>query len=130
MQVTIEVNDKRIADLLCSAFEGGSNYWYRIEQYIAPPADNLYKWDTDTVYRRVQYPMSVGGALVISDAMATEQDNVSTGRLDRESIARGLQLFAQGFNVQHFGNWMAERDDAETGDVFLQLCLFGEVVYG
>jgi hypothetical protein len=23
-----------------------------------------------------------------------------------------------------------ENDDADTGDVFLQLCLFGEVVYG
>jgi hypothetical protein len=31
---------------------------------------------------------------------------------------------------RHFGDFMGENDDATTSDVFLQLCLFGEVVYG
>lgn len=162
MRVQLDIEDKRIADLLCNAFEGGSNYWYRIEEFIEPPASNLYAWDTDdkNVYRHIQYPMSVGGALLVSDFHAAWEDGdecktcgagnddeghdepedegkhpfmpktARTERLDRESIARGLQKFAQGVNAQHFGNWMSEQDDAITGDVFLQLCLFGEVIYG
>jgi len=31
---------------------------------------------------------------------------------------------------RHFHNFLEENDDAETGDVFIQCCLFGEIVYG
>jgi hypothetical protein len=30
----------------------------------------------------------------------------------------------------HFGDMIGETGDATTGDVFLQCCLLGEVVYG
>lgn len=29
-----------------------------------------------------------------------------------------------------WGDFLAGRDDAGTGDVFLQCCLFGEAIYG
>lgn len=167
MRVQLDIEDRRIADLLCNAFEGGSNYWYRIEEFIEPPAGNLYAWDTSDqhVYRHIQYPLSIGGALLVSDFAAAWEDGdecktcgrgsddarhddpaaddpaddnrhsfmpktARTERLDRESIARGLQLFAQGAWAKHFGAWMSDNDDAVTADVFLQLCLFGDVVYG
>jgi hypothetical protein len=31
---------------------------------------------------------------------------------------------------RHFSDMIAENDDATTADVFLQCCLFGELVYG
>jgi hypothetical protein len=31
---------------------------------------------------------------------------------------------------RHIADILSENDDATTGDVFLQLCLFGDVVYG
>jgi len=30
----------------------------------------------------------------------------------------------------HYGDAISENDDAGTGDVYLQCCLFGEVIYG
>lgn len=135
MQVTIEVPDNRIADILCNALEGGSNYWYNIEEFIAPPPSNLFAWDHDlkeddgspSVFRHVQYPLSIGGALIISDR---EGDNETKRyRLDRDSIASGLSALIAKF-PQSFGAILAEQDDALTADTFLQCCLFGDALYG
>jgi hypothetical protein len=49
-------------------------------------------------------------------------------KLDGEAIERGLRLMAQEY-PQRFANWHSENEDAEDGDVFVQLCLFGEVRY-
>jgi len=53
-QPTISVNVKheisleRISSLLCSAFEGGSNYWYQIDKFIKPK--NLsFRTDEDQI---------------------------------------------------------------------------------
>jgi hypothetical protein len=62
----VEISENRIADLLCSAFEGGSNYWYVIEGFIAPKMVDLFPWDntpTDKhVYRQIQYPIRSASA--------------------------------------------------------------------
>ena len=39
-----------------------------------------------------------------------------------------LLLFVE--TPRHLADFMSESDDASTGDVFLQLCIFGSVVYG
>jgi len=31
---------------------------------------------------------------------------------------------------RHFANFAQEAEDAETGDVFIQCCVLGEIVYG
>lgn len=33
VKTTIEIEEQRIKDLLCGAFEGGSNYWYNIKRF-------------------------------------------------------------------------------------------------
>jgi hypothetical protein len=51
--------------------------------------------------------------------------------LDRAAIERGKELLATDERYSHhYADVLNENDDADTGDVFLQLCLFGEVVYG
>jgi hypothetical protein len=125
--LTIEtpVELKQVAYLLCCALEGGSNYWYRIEDAVAPttPAAHM----GGEVYRHIDWPLCEGGALLISDRMAAREPR--TERLDLAAIRRGLALMARE-HPRHFGNWRADRYDAETGDVFLQCCLYGQVIYG
>jgi hypothetical protein len=31
---------------------------------------------------------------------------------------------------RHFADLVNENDDADTGDAFVQCCVFGEVIYG
>lgn len=50
-------------------------------------------------------------------------------QLDGTKIQRGLELMARDY-PHHWHDVVTQNQDAITGDVFLQLCLFGEVRYG
>ena len=121
MKIEIEVSDEIISNLLCCAFEGGSNYWLR---------STAYQMNGDTVRAdRTTLPLEDGGTVV-----CTLQDEHTKGagvlyRLDRAAILRGLAAM-QEKAPKHFGDALAGNDDATTGDVFLQCALFGEVIYG
>ena len=127
---TISITDQRISDLLCSAFEGGSNYWYRIKSFNKPEgAPELQPREgNDQVYRHLDYPLTEGYSLTIEDKEdpPTELKNAI---LNRESLAKGLQVMSDKY-PKHFADFVAENDDADTGDVFLQCCCFGEVIFG
>ena len=49
--------------------------------------------------------------------------------IDPTTIAEGLKVMAQKY-PKAWADFMAENDDAETGDIFLQCICFGEVIYG
>jgi len=122
VQTTIDVDFRDIANLLCSAFEGGSSYWAEISDYTHPR--NIWPWEAGHLYPYVQYPLSEGGAVIVSD---TEDDKIYT--LDLAAIQRGIQAMAT-IAPRHFADLINENIDSETGDVFLQCCVFGEIVYG
>lgn len=119
---------RRVSDLLICALEGGSNYWYQIEEYVEPPVIERHT-GLDGVFKHADYPLTEGGAIIISDARAAHPENVKKVRLDWPAICEGLAVMSRRY-PRHFGHWLSEDDDADTGDVFLQCCLFGEAVYG
>lgn len=147
MKVVSEISIERIANLLCSALEGGSNYWYQIVEIIPPagfnPQDSRTKLEfmSDTelakmmgrepkIYSHIDYPCNRGGALIIRDIEDTDiKQPGAPMRLDLEAMQRGLQLMVDKA-PKHWGDFLSENDDATTADVFLQLCLFGDVIYG
>lgn len=117
VKTELEISDQRVKDLLCCAFEGGSNYWYQIVEFVNP--ENL-----KVEFRHLDLPLISGCALIVSDA----EESVRS-QLDRSAIQFGLNLMSTRY-PQHFASFLEENEDAETGDVFLQCCLFGELVYG
>lgn len=114
-----------VSNLLVSAFEGGSNYWYFIESYEEPPVLK-YRIDATQVYKHVDYPINKGGGVVIT---TNEGDDMLPRTLNLASIRRGIGVMYDKY-PRHFGDVISGNDDGATGDVFLQCCLFGEVVYG
>jgi len=131
---TINISDEKIRGILCCAFEGGTNYWLRIDGYkLAPglhfndfrkggkqqPKDNYWHWAE-------LIPLVEGCCLELSDCSG-EGDGKWT--LNRAKILAGIQVMATKY-PKHFADWMQENDDADTGDVFLQCCIFGEMIYG
>jgi hypothetical protein len=129
ISVKVSITKRRIADMLCCAFEGGSNYWYWIDKFIKPPKLE-WQGDPEQVFQHLDYPLNTGGALIISDKGSDEPvKSKKTYRLDLESITKGIQVMAEK-EPRHFADFLGEDDDATTGDVFLQCCLFGEVIYG
>ena len=120
---TIKIQNKKIKDLITTAFEGGSNYWacYKFpdgwkEKYISAE---------EIVFN--------GGNIEVFDV---ETDKL-LGVLNQVSIRYGLQLMAncqdaKGRDIpeRHFGNLLSDNEDVETADVFIQLCVMTEIVFG
>ena len=109
-----EVTQEQIEDLITCAIEGGSNYWYRIES------------DTKGDYSKTA--LTVKG-LVISNHMVLDEDKPRQGVLNIDSIASALRLMASK-HPNAINDVITGNADAYTGDIFLQLAVFGEVLYG
>lgn len=147
-----EDNDQNITvrmcwDLICGAFEGGSNYWI---SHIELPGDHAserkawhqkfsqrargieYTRETSTLewvlehqmYRYShQIPFLTGQYLkVIVDG--EDEEHI----LNMDAIKQGIYCMMDGRRHKH--DWYSEGWDAITADAFLQYCLFGTVVYG
>jgi len=129
--------EKMARDLLVAAFEGGSNSWYRIDGKKLPPGTQMADFkeggrmqprredgSQDYYHWSQLIPTIPGGQLVIRD---TEGDEAHV--LDLPAIRKGLMLMKQKF-PQHYARVVDESYDASDGDVFLQLALFDEVIFG
>lgn len=137
----------RLWDMLTTAFEGGSNYW--IKWAHKKPGED---WDKlpGGAYTYTQDVPFLGGTLLIEliedpgpkirelgkmVEIESSEGRVLKGRvweLDYEALQRGAKVMAglkHGEGGHHWPNFLNQRDDAETGDVYLQCCLFGEIVF-
>lgn len=125
MKAEVEISNNQIAGLLVTAFEGGTNYWARIycDTTDAPfPSDmNADDWKA---FRHAWAPLAEGGSILVHDEV---EDNGKPLKLDLAAIKRGLPLFLA---TPHGADFLSESYDATTGDVFVQYCLFGDVIYG
>ena len=117
VKVTFPFTESMVFCLLTSAFEGGSNYWIGGADVEGIPAES---WE----YLQ-DVPLIEGGVLWIS---VSEEDG-KRYRLYWEAIVRGLITMSKK-EPRHFFDAAKEDGDGITGDVFLQCCLFDEVVYG
>lgn len=132
-EVKKKVNYNDVANLLCSALEGGSNYWYMLEKVVKPKKEDRYifidsKGKEDTSWSETYTaPFSKGGRLVISDYSG--ENAFEPKILDLDAIERGLSVMAEKYPM-HFSDFISDNGDAITGDVFLQCCLFGETIFG
>ncbi len=117
--VTVKVEHRlewrEIEGVLVSALEGGIGYWAQIDNvngpdYSSKTCENIVK----------------GTAHLLMTDVEDGQQNM---RLDRAAVEKGLKLMAEKF-PRHMADILNGDDDAETGDVLVQLALLGEIVYG
>ncbi len=121
--MVIDVADERLQDILTNALEGGSNYWYFIEKFNYPEGQT--KESLGIEFAHVELPFK-GGSLTFT---VPEDEDGKEYILDLKAIAKGTRIMAKK-QPRHFADFVNENDDAITADVWLQCCLFGEVVYG
>jgi hypothetical protein len=117
---TYTITKERIQDLLIGALEGGSDYWCEARFVKAPGCIASY----------MEYPWIDGCQIIMNDFEGT--DMLGGGQykeLTKDVLELGLRRMAGKYPV-HFKNFVEENDDAETADVFLQCCCFGEVIFG
>jgi hypothetical protein len=130
MEITHTIKKSDIFSLIVSALEGGSNYWYMLEGKITPTRWDFQDDPSNKTHYAGEYALNPGGALIISNDYARDEgEKKVVKRLNLKTIKQGLQLMAEKY-PSHFSDILSENADASTGDVFLQLCLFGELIYG
>lgn len=116
---SVEVTAQQVCDQIIAAFEGGSNHWIHevrpVELATGVPHNPWYG----------HYSVFGGDFLII--ILAVEDD--TQWQLKPDNVRQGLTLMAEKY-PDHFKDLIEDNGDAATADVFLQLCLFEEVVYG
>ncbi len=122
IKITFEVSEQTVADTLTSGLEGGTNYWAAIAGYVEPKTVR-FKSDPKKVYRHIDYPMN-DGAVVLQDCETGKKY-----KLTRKKLERAVGLMAEKY-VQAFSDMVSESGDATTGDILVQLAIFGDVIYG
>lgn len=149
-EVTWRVTWRRVADLLTGAFEGGSNYWIEKVTKVGSKSDMTVHSDPELGRKSGQGPvvyladwvLNEKTSLIFGFAGPFDESGKTQYELDVKKIEAGLATFLKGegwgkdadgnvvIQLRHAHNFLMENDDAETADVFLQICLFGEVVFG
>lgn len=123
MKVSIDVSSETVYNLLSCAFEGGVGYWCRLDNYTL---------NDERVYGYEHLADPDGDACwVISEIDEWEADDSKwdTHTVTYEKLLEGLHVMAAKY-PWHFANIFNGNMDSETGDVFLQCSLLGEIVYG
>lgn len=120
---------ERITNSLIGAFEGGSTYWLRSIEYVERTTETVY----DRPYYADEHFWNDGGRANLTydnpEASEEEDGDQVTKEIGLAELTAGLSVMAVK-NPRHFGDLVAENDDAITHDVFIQCVLFGDVVYG
>lgn len=126
-----------IVNLFVDALEGGSNYWYEIRHL---PKEVRYKAKEmgQPISETIGEYILNGGYVQFYDSEEeyddddygeTHSDNGLLGTVDMDSILEAITLIKKDY-PEVWENILDEQYDANDADIFLQLCVMGEVVYG
>jgi len=124
-----KVTPQMIADQMVAAIEGGINYWCarvrpcspskgEVRAQVEAEGREFVNWYQEPWYYDRPFRIEV-----------LEEDEATAVILTQEAVAAGLKLLAERY-PDRLREIVEETGDAETADVFLQCCLFGEIRYG
>ena len=149
ISVRIEIGIALIADILMTGFDDGISYWARRAHHRIPDHIDLEEWrDKNGFTSRFSHDPQdyetpdfylapfVGGSIIFEEW--GDGDKPIVRELNLRSIERGLRIMAAGgpdgnkwpCGSQHFADMLSGNEDATTGDVFVQCCVFGDIIYG
>lgn len=113
--VPIQIDGQIIDDILCTAFEGGSNYWLDSVQIIGKTPKDC-KYSSEAISRN--------GKLLFVEQETDYKGKQITHVLNRQMMLDGIGLFISA------GNELDEGMDAGMADMCLKYALFGKIIYG
>jgi len=138
------MNRKTVYDLLITALEGGSNHWYYLPDLsmcpkkgytpvtpevinsfgdsITPPQD-FYDCAVDRIWEAVIF---YGESIPVHDK---ENLKERLGYINQKTIENGLSIFKNKY-PNLYEDCCNEDFDADHADVFFQLVVMGELVFG
>jgi hypothetical protein len=124
-------NHENLVNLLSVATYG--NYWPAIKAYKSDEQKGLFadcecredKWAKALMHGK---GVVVYDCYALDDAETEEEKAEARHTITIDDVKKGLEMMRDLY-PQHWAELAEEYDDAITGDVFLQLAVFGELVY-
>lgn len=138
-----------IINLFVTALEGGSNYWYYMDlpdniksygqsiseavgEYILQGGkvyfyDNELRSEIIRDYKRGEY--TIEGDIIDQKRFNEDIDETYLGFVTMDRILDSITIIKKEY-PHVWENILLEQEDAGDADVFLQLCVMGEVVFG
>jgi hypothetical protein len=134
---TVSIPEDRVKSLLCTGFEGGVDYWCQIDKYQFAPGLSIEDFREGGEYQQPNnyyhpseiIPLVPGCAVICSITEPESDEENKPLILDRNALKRGLQIMQEKYQ-RHWNDFIDHNQDAITGDVFIQCCLLGEIVFG
>lgn len=146
MKITMTVKAEAIASTIITAVEQGIHYWARNvghDEKVTPTAE---KMAAEHKLPGWSFAPLTTGFVTVDEydetvAIGYDEDGnedpdvglVKRHTLDYKAIQRGLNVLASSKHEGHqklLGEVLSGYADCQAADVFIQMCLFGEVVYG
>lgn len=128
MTINFEISEETICDQLCTALEGGSNYWYFIGDI-----NRKYFKKGDTLVDNLtrSFMADKNYKLPIYDVESAEEfeDMDKLGDVTYDSMANAFSIMSKSYPRQ-LGNILSGNYDSDDSDIWFQLATMGEVVYG
>lgn len=126
--VTIDIDQQLEQDLIITAYEGGSSYWAVLTDETLEAIDAIVSRKSGLApSERLYSALQVGKSFEVNDA---EEPETVLGTISKESMAKAWSLITGEKYVHIFKDIISENWDAISADVFFQLAVLGEVVYG
>lgn len=121
LEVKVNISHEDIEDIIITALEGGSNYWYYLNTEDIEKIRRLYPKDSGlTLSEKIVNAVLCKNCIVrIHDVEEDEPDETEhIGLLSNDTIKRGIALAIQ--------DGMCITDDSDT---IFQLMILGEIFY-
>lgn len=123
VNVTLKLSNQLLTDVLVTAFEGGSNYWYDRLQFFEKDGGKEIYYERGRAVERI-----IAGEVYAT--FCDIEDHDEQFKLDLDDIKKNIGLFANLADGKMVRELYDETYDAGTADVFLQISTFGKLVYG
>ena len=126
IQIEYTITEDMIENVIVSALEGGSNYWYFVDvedfEQDLPPKNGkaLTERISEAVFKNPSFKMPV---------YDVEDEEDILGYLSQKNLRRGMELCAKDY-PEVFKRLINDEIDAEDADVIFQLTVMGEITFG
>jgi len=123
---------ENLVNLLSVATYG--NEWPDIRAYKSDAEKGLFE-DCECCEDKWAKALMHGKGVVVYDCYALDEAETEEEKAEARheitiaDVKKGLELMRDQY-PHHYADLVEEEDDAITGDVWLQLAVFGELIYG
>lgn len=126
-KVTTEVQSKVIANMMVTCIETNACSWLENVQLDSTPVGREefdFNWYATAKLYEKNFQFTV-----TCENHEGDDPEYLTVEVTPEKMQAGLNVLVEKY-PHHIADMLAENDDAETADAFLQCVVYGDIIYG